>query len=79
VAHSRPNTDALSNSENPLAANPALTWYPGGCPGQWHPASDQHQVLGATDPGFVRSVLELADCSLFDREIVSGGKKEILV
>jgi hypothetical protein len=61
------HSSSLSNSENWLAGNPALTW----CPGQWHPASDQHQVLGATDLGFVRSVLESADCSLFDRDLES--------
>ncbi len=51
------DTSSLLNSEYRLAAKPALTWYPGGCPGQWHPASDQHKFRGATDVGFVRSVL----------------------
>ncbi len=61
------HASSLSNSDDRLAAHSPLTW----CPGQWHPASDQHQVLGATDLGFVRSVLDLADYSSFDREQVS--------
>ena len=52
--------------ENRLIAQPALTWRAG----QWHPAFDQHSARGATDPGFVRSVLDLADHSLIDRELV---------
>jgi hypothetical protein len=39
-------------------------------PGQWHPASAQYPVLGATDLGFIRSVMNLADFSLFDGELV---------
>jgi hypothetical protein len=46
----------------------ALTWRSGRCSGQWHPASSQPPVLGATDLGFVRSVLDLAIVSLFERQ-----------
>jgi hypothetical protein len=42
-------------------------------PGQWHPASDQHPVLGAADLSFVRSVLDLSDCSFFNRELALTG------
>jgi hypothetical protein len=33
--------------------------------------SGQHQVVGATELGFARSVLHLPDCSSVDRELVS--------
>jgi hypothetical protein len=33
-------------------------------------------LLGATDLGFVRSVLQLTDCSVFDRELVSGSAED---
>jgi hypothetical protein len=59
-------TCSLANSENRLAANPALTW----CSGQWHPASDQRQVLGAPDLGPVRSVQDLTDYPSFDCELI---------
>ncbi len=35
-----------------------------------HPASEQHRARGATDLGFVRSVSDLVDYSLFERELV---------
>jgi hypothetical protein len=44
-------------------AEAALTWRPG----QWHPTSGPQRVLGATDLGFVRSVLDLEDYPLSDR------------
>ncbi len=58
------NTSSRTNVENRLVARSALTW----CPGQWHPISDQHRASGATNRGFVRSVFDLADYSLFDSE-----------
>jgi hypothetical protein len=39
-------------------------------PGQGLSASRQHPALGATDLGFVRSVLDLPDCSSVDSELV---------
>jgi hypothetical protein len=63
-------TSSLPNSENQLAAKPALTWRPGWRSGQWHPTSGQLLVLGATELGFVRSVLHFPDCSSFDRKLV---------
>ena len=66
-----PITSSLSNSENRLEAKPALTWRPGWRSGQWHPTSGQRQVLGATELGFVRSVLHFSDSSSLDRELIS--------
>jgi hypothetical protein len=60
----------LSNSEDRLKERPALTWRPGGLPGQWHPTRQQGPVLGASDLGSGRSVLDLATSSSFDRELV---------
>jgi hypothetical protein len=69
----RPHTSLRSNSENRLVAGPALTWHQGWRSGQWHPASGQSQALGATDLGFVRSVLALV-CSSLDPKLVSGNR-----
>jgi hypothetical protein len=61
--------NSLSNGGSQLLAKSALTWRPEWRSGQWHPGSDVDRTLGATDLGFVRSVLDL-DCSSFDREFV---------
>jgi len=53
-----------------LATKSALTWRQGWRSGQWHPIFGQHQVLGATELGFARSVLHFLDSSSFDRELV---------
>jgi len=47
-------------------AKPALTWVPD----RWPSASDLHRPGVATDLTELRSVFDLADYSLFGRELV---------